>query len=345
MVIWVSPSLSINIKSKSSSVLKEFTEVEVIPPNSSCDNDSIKSKSIVSKSIIENTENKNLSSYMDHLKDSFKKYKDQRCVHIMKSILISEKEITKDIAIVHNCLYIPNHYYNETYENSVFHLQTMSQSDETNKDNETTEDFSFVKLKPFNSDNFLKKINVFNEYIPAIIPDCIKNKLCMQTGDLFVLVKCDLDHVEPEVIEISPVISNSDYSMEEMQNSFKSFILSNSTSENFLLINKMDVIELCKIKNMSCQVKFYPKSLKYISINCDTLRKCRIIVNSDKIQPIERAICSHKQLDLDNVCRGVSSFDTIIKNCVDILKVDIVMNNLCLKTDLKNRSIVLILGN
>ncbi|XP_077286765.1 peroxisomal biogenesis factor 1 [Arctopsyche grandis] len=342
MVIWVSPSLSINIKSRDTSILKECTEVVVLP--CSVDVSGSGSNFKLPKNIQCPIEKNNVSNFMQNQKETLLKYSKKRWSHLMRAMYIAEADILKKTEIVHNCLYIPANILDANLEKSLFHLQIMNQIDESNKDNNDGTITSFyVKLKPFVLDVLPCKINIFNKYMPVIVPNNLRRKLCIQSGDIFFLDEHDKECQTPEIIQISPVIGNTDFTTDDLLNMFKTYVLSKSTEEEPLLINIMDVIDVNSERKIFCQVDFHPKSIKCALINCKTLRNCKIIANQDKVQPLETVI-NQESPDLDMICREVGGFNRITEHSIDILKSSIIMNACNIKSDGKNKNNILILG-
>lgn len=331
MVMWVSPSLSINIHSSESCLLQQHTEVVVclaqdkrervfngleyidLPP---------------SPTAAKSSQNKRHTYHITDVKRILSKYdtesgENQSC---MRAIVINkafEKKL-KNILKPSQQFFVYLKEGTPGYqENNIYNLRCMDSIvvKEDNQDNANAIPKSvYVKVKFMPKTVLLKELDADIKYIPVIIPKGLSDLLNIDLGRKIIMNSVPQTRALPKTIEVTLVQKDVFIDLDDISSFFQNYVSQFSEVEP-LLLNNGSIINLSPLENISLQVALFPETLKYTLICGASLPSCKVFVNKETVQPYTNIVSTKQYIaDVEDISRNVESFESIVKKSIDVIK-------------------------
>lgn len=329
MVMWVSPSLYINIHSSESCLLQQHTEVVVCLDKRERVFNGLEYIYLpASLTTVKNTQYKPHTYHITDVKRILSKYdtetsEKQSC---MRAIVINkaiEKKLKNILEPSQEFFVFVKEGTPGYQENNIYNLRCMDSIvvKEDNQDNASPIPKSvYVKVKFMPRTVLLKEINSDIKYIPVIIPKGLSDLLNIDLGRKIVMKSVPQVRTLPKTIEVTPVQNDVFIDLDDISSFFQTYVSQFSEVEP-LLLNNNSIINLSPLENVSLQVALFPETLKYTLLYDTSLSRCKVYVNKDTVQPYAN-IASSKlcSADVEDISRHVESFESIVKKSIDVIK-------------------------
>lgn len=329
LVMWVSPSLSINIHSSESCLLQQHTEVVVCLSQD-------KQEKVFNgleyidppRTTVKNPQNKPHAYHITDVNKILSKYdtessEKQSC---MRAIVINkafEKKLKNILKPSQQFFVYIKEGTSGYQENHIYNLRCMDSIvvKEDNQENANAIPKSvYVKVKFMPKTVLLKELDADIKYIPIIIPKSLSDLLNIDLGRKIIMTSVPQTRTLPKTIEVTLVEKDVFIDLDDILSLFQIYV-SQFTEVEPLLLNNGSIINLSPLENISLQVTLFPETLKYTLVCGASLSSCKVYVNKETVQPYVN-IASTKQYiaDVEDISRNVESFESIVKKSVDVIK-------------------------